>query len=117
MAEWVMSQREQQLSVSESTLLLTARKALGENSQPADCYSWAVDFLLRHELGVQPSQHHRGRLPRSIRDNSRVFIQLLSAQVCPRLPFTQVSIPLSTNTKYTLINNFTVTLYVFTVLE
>lgn len=76
-----MSQREQQLSVSESTLLLTARKALGENSQPADCYSWAVDFLLRHELGVQPSQHHRGRLPRSIRDNSRVFIQLLSAQV------------------------------------
>ncbi|XP_073337747.1 pogo transposable element with ZNF domain isoform X1 [Pagrus major] len=81
LAEWVMSQREQQLSVSEDVLLQTARKALGENSYLTDCYSWAVDFLLRHELAVQPSQNHRGRLPRSIRDNSRVFIQLLSAQV------------------------------------
>ena len=83
MAEWVLSQREQQLSVSEDVLLQTARSALGEDAAPADCYSWTVDFLLRHQLGVQPagSRHHRGRLPRSVRDNSRTFIHFLSTLV------------------------------------
>ncbi len=86
LAEWVLSQREQQLSVSDDVLLLTAKKALGVDSKLTDCYSWTVDFLLRHELSVQPAitdskKHHRGRLPRNILDNSRAFINLLSAQV------------------------------------
>lgn len=86
LAEWVLSRREQQLRVSEDALLQTARGALGVDSQLMDCHSWIVDFLLRHKLSMQPinmdnNHHHRGRLPRNIRDNSRAFIHLLSAQV------------------------------------
>ena len=33
MAAWVLSQREQQLRLSEETLLQTAGRALGEDSQ------------------------------------------------------------------------------------
>lgn len=84
LAEWVLSQREQQLKVSEDALLQTARGALGVDSQLMDCYSWIVDFWLRHQLSVQPI-NHRGRLPRSIRDNSQAFINLLSAQVSHHL--------------------------------
>lgn len=85
-AQWVLSQREQQLSVREDDLLQTARRALGEDAQPMDRYNWTVDFMLRHELSLQPTntddhQHHRGRLPRTIRENSRSFIHSLSAQV------------------------------------
>lgn len=89
LAEWVLSQREQQLSVSEDTLLQTAKGALGVDSKLVDCYRWIVDFLLRHELSVQPinidSNQHPRRLPRNIRDNSRAFRHLLSAQVSLRL--------------------------------
>lgn len=85
LAEWVLSQREQQLSVSEDTLLKTARGALGVDSKPVDCYRWTVDFLLRHELSMwsihMDNIQHPRRLPRNIRDNSRAFIDLLSAQV------------------------------------
>lgn len=82
-AEWVLSQREQQLSVGEDVLLLTAKRALGEDATLADCYSWAVDFLLRHELSLQPAdgQRQRGRLPRNIRETSRKFMSSLSTQV------------------------------------
>lgn len=78
----MLSQREQQLRVSEDTLLQTARGALGVDSQLMDCYNWVIDFLLRHQLSVQPVRGgYKGRLPRIIRDNSHTFINLLSAQV------------------------------------
>lgn len=125
MAEWVLSQREQQLSVGEDVLLLTAKRALGEDATLADCYSWAVDFLLRHELSLQPAdgQRQRGRLPRNIRETSRKFMSSLSTQVrcliyivqylshdllCTveeeRQPFTSgtVTIPLCENTAFYL---------------
>lgn len=92
LAEWVLNQREQQFSLSEDVLLQTARTALGEDSQLVDCYSWIVDFMLRHELSLQPTnnsdqqqqQHYRGRLPKSVRDNSRTFIHSLSTQIQSR---------------------------------
>uniref|UniRef100_A0A3B3VXY1 C2H2-type domain-containing protein n=1 Tax=Poecilia latipinna TaxID=48699 RepID=A0A3B3VXY1_9TELE len=59
MAEWVLNRREQQLSVTETVLLLTARAALGESTQVEDCYSWTIDFMLRHDLGLQTTNNNR----------------------------------------------------------
>ncbi|XP_070778315.1 pogo transposable element with ZNF domain [Enoplosus armatus] len=81
-AEWVLSQREQQLSVSEDVLLQTARRALGEDSQLMDWYSWTVDFMLSLQTTTTDSSpQHRGRLPKNIRDNSHTFIHSLSSQI------------------------------------
>lgn len=86
LAEWLLTQREQQLSAGPDVLLQIARRALGEDSQLTACYGWIVDFLLRHDLAVQPlamgsGRLRTGRLPRNIRDNSYAFVHLLSAQV------------------------------------
>ncbi|KAF3706891.1 Pogo transposable element with ZNF domain [Channa argus] len=84
MAEWVLRQREQQLMVSEEILLQTTRTALGEDSSQLDCYSWTVDFMLRRGLSLQPSMtstNRKNKLPRSIRENSRSFIQMLCSQI------------------------------------
>uniref|UniRef100_A0AAQ4PCN2 Pogo transposable element derived with ZNF domain a n=1 Tax=Gasterosteus aculeatus aculeatus TaxID=481459 RepID=A0AAQ4PCN2_GASAC len=82
LAQWVLVQREQQLNLSEGVLLRAARSALGEDSPLAECYSWTVDFLLRHGLGLQTAnKRQRGRLPRSIRDNSRTFTRSLLTQI------------------------------------
>jgi len=77
MAEWVLNQREQQLSVDEDVLLLIARQTLGESSQ-VERHSWIVDFMLRHDLGLQTGNGNRLR---SIQDNSRLFTQTLCSQV------------------------------------
>uniref|UniRef100_A0A3B5MQ79 C2H2-type domain-containing protein n=1 Tax=Xiphophorus couchianus TaxID=32473 RepID=A0A3B5MQ79_9TELE len=75
MAEWVLNRREQQLSVTETVLLLTARATLGESTQVEDCYSWTIDFMLRHDLGLQTTNNNRLK---SIRENSSSFIQFLN---------------------------------------
>lgn len=85
LAEWVLIQREQQLTVSEETLMQMAKTALGD-ADASSCYSWIIDFLLRHRLSVNPltvDRGHRpyGSLPRNIVGNSRAFIQHLSPQV------------------------------------
>uniref|UniRef100_A0A096LY95 Pogo transposable element derived with ZNF domain a n=1 Tax=Poecilia formosa TaxID=48698 RepID=A0A096LY95_POEFO len=78
MAEWVLNRREQQLSVTETVLLLTARAALGESTQVEDCYSWTIDFMLRHDLGLQTTNNNRLK---SIRENSNSFIQSIHSLV------------------------------------
>ncbi|XP_027891504.1 uncharacterized protein pogza isoform X2 [Xiphophorus couchianus] len=78
MAEWVLNRREQQLSVTETVLLLTARATLGESTQVEDCYSWTIDFMLRHDLGLQTTNNNRLK---SIRENSSSFIQSIYSQV------------------------------------
>lgn len=85
LAEWLLVQREQQLTVSEETLVQMAREALGDVSEPS-CYNWVLDFLLRHKLGLNRSAVDRGQrpcgsLPRSIMENSRAFVKLVSPQV------------------------------------
>ena len=80
LAEWLLVQREQQLSVSEDALLQTALEALGEAHQ-SSCHAWLLDFLLRHQLGLNRGRRPCGSLPRSIVDNSRAFVELLSPQV------------------------------------
>ncbi|XP_028281590.1 uncharacterized protein pogza isoform X2 [Parambassis ranga] len=79
LAEWVLSQREQYLTVGEDVLLKTARGALGKDCQLADCYSWSVDFLLRHDLGLQSNSNNK--LPKSVRQSVQSFIKALNLQV------------------------------------
>ncbi|KAM7373736.1 hypothetical protein PAMP_008566 [Pampus punctatissimus] len=81
MAAWVLSQREQQLCVSEDMLLQTARRVLGEDSQLMDHYSWAVDFMLRHHLSLQLTGGNHHRLPRDVKACSLAFIRLLSSKI------------------------------------
>lgn len=81
MAEWVLDRREQQLIVSEDMLLLVARAALGGDGRPEDWYSWTVDFMLRHELGLQTTNSNRLK---SLQDKSRCFIEALCSQVQPQ---------------------------------
>lgn len=85
LAEWVLSQREQQLTVSEETLVQMAKEALGE-TDATSCYNWIIDFLLRHKLSVTPltvdnGHHPCGSLPINIVANSCAFIERLSPQV------------------------------------
>uniref|UniRef100_A0A3B4ZII1 C2H2-type domain-containing protein n=1 Tax=Stegastes partitus TaxID=144197 RepID=A0A3B4ZII1_9TELE len=78
MAEWVLSRREQQLTVGEDVLLLTAKRTLGEDSQLLECYSWTVDFMLRHDLGLQTCNNNKLR---NITDNSHAFIRTLCSKI------------------------------------
>lgn len=80
MAQWVLIQREQQLIVKEDVLLHTTRTALGGDTNLLDCYSWTVDFMLRHGLSLQPIA---SKLPKSIREDSQTFMKWLCLQVCP----------------------------------
>ncbi|CAK6982763.1 pogo transposable element with ZNF domain [Scomber scombrus] len=82
MAAWVLSQREQQLLLQEETLLETAQRALGDDSQLIERYGWAVDFMLRHHLSLQPiSSRQRRGLPRDIHVHSMATIRSLCAKV------------------------------------
>lgn len=85
LAEWVLIQREQQLTVSEETLIQMAKEAMGETNTTS-CYNWIIDFLLRHKLSMNPlpadrGHHPRGSLPVDIAANSRAFVERLSPQV------------------------------------
>ncbi|XP_061597939.1 pogo transposable element with ZNF domain [Cololabis saira] len=77
MAEWVLNRREQQLSVCMDVLLMTAKATLGGNSTLKECYSWTIDFMLRHDLGLQTTNNNKLK---SIHDSSRIFIEKLLSQ-------------------------------------
>lgn len=81
LVEELLSQREQQLMMSEESLLQAAREALGDDSQLTDRYSWTVDLMLRHSLSLQTTSINRAPLPRNIRQSIITLAQSLSSQV------------------------------------
>ncbi|KAM3595960.1 uncharacterized protein V6R79_006002 [Siganus canaliculatus] len=82
LAEWVLTQRELQHSVGQDVLLPAAVAAIGGERPLLDAYRWIVDFLLRHQLSLQPVQDPLPKtLPRRVLDNSRAFVDLLSARI------------------------------------
>lgn len=52
-ARWVLTEREQNRMVTQDTILDLSRKALGPKIPIQTRLNWAVDFLLRHDLGVE----------------------------------------------------------------
>lgn len=81
-AEWVLTQREQQLPINEDNLLQTAIEALEEAQEMGDFYQWAVEFMLRHNLGLQASLMSpiKHPLPRNIFESTRIFTRFVAKQ-------------------------------------
>uniref|UniRef100_A0A4W5R9Z6 Pogo transposable element derived with ZNF domain a n=1 Tax=Hucho hucho TaxID=62062 RepID=A0A4W5R9Z6_9TELE len=80
-AEWVMCQREQQLPVTEENLLQTATQALEESHEIGEFYEWAVEFMLRHNLGLQATCSAKRPLPRNVYESVRIFTRFVCKQV------------------------------------
>ncbi|RVE67155.1 hypothetical protein OJAV_G00114200 [Oryzias javanicus] len=78
MAEWVLNRREQQLTVGEDVLLLTARATLGGSCKLEEYYNWTVDVMLRHDLGLQTTNNHKLH---NIELSSHIFLKSLFSQV------------------------------------
>lgn len=84
-AEWVLRQREQQLTVNEDILLQSFGAAVGREASLLDRYGWAVDFMLSRGLSLQPrSSSLKKKVPRSFREECRIFIRSLCSQVSQR---------------------------------
>lgn len=79
--EQLLSQTEQQLSVTKEFMLEAAREALGEDALLTDCYGWAVDLMLRHNLTLQTTSTAKVLLPKDVRQSMDMFIQSLCSQV------------------------------------
>lgn len=73
-ARWVLTEREQNRSVTEDTLMELSCRALGPAAKQLTRLNWAVDFLLRHELGVNTRRRQRVSIPQELRDLSRITI-------------------------------------------
>lgn len=76
LVEWILSMREQQLLVTSDGLLraATALKKKGNFSAPFSLsYSWAVNFMMRHQLGVRRPCRVPRRLPLFLDTKARAF--------------------------------------------
>ncbi|NXY18173.1 POGZ protein, partial [Atrichornis clamosus] len=82
LAEWVLTQREQQLPVNEETLFQKATK-IGRSLEGGFkiSYEWAVRFMLRHHLSPQSRRAVALPLPRDIQGNAGAFIEFVQRQI------------------------------------
>ncbi|XP_074709452.1 pogo transposable element with ZNF domain isoform X7 [Strix uralensis] len=82
LAEWVLTQREQQLPVNEETLFQKATK-LGRSLEGGFkiSYEWAVRFMLRHHLSTHTRRAVAHPLPKDVEDNASCFIEFVQRQI------------------------------------
>ncbi|KAM6039575.1 pogo transposable element with ZNF domain [Chlamydotis macqueenii] len=82
LAEWVLTQREQQLPVNEETLFQKATK-IGRSLEGGFkiSYEWAVRFMLRHNLSMHTRRAVAHPLPKDIEDNASCFIEFVQRQI------------------------------------
>ncbi|XP_042743899.1 pogo transposable element with ZNF domain isoform X2 [Lagopus leucura] len=82
LAEWVLTQREQQLPVNEETLFQKATK-LGRSLEGGFkiSYEWAVRFMLRHNLSMHARRAVAHALPKEVEDNASCFIEFVQRQI------------------------------------
>ncbi|NWV27218.1 POGZ protein, partial [Origma solitaria] len=80
LAEWVLTQREQQLPVNEETLFQKATK-IGRSLEGRFriSYEWAVRFMLRHHLSTHSRRSVAHPLPKEIQENLGEFLEFLRA--------------------------------------
>ncbi|NXR62881.1 POGZ protein, partial [Rhadina sibilatrix] len=85
LAEWVLTQREQQLPVNEETLFQKATK-IGRALEGGFkiSYEWAVRFMLRHHLGTHTRRGVAHPLPKEIQGNAGAFIEFVQRQIHTR---------------------------------
>ncbi|NXL95740.1 POGZ protein, partial [Alectura lathami] len=82
LAEWVLTQREQQLPVNEESLFQKATK-IGRSLEGGFkiSYEWAVRFMLRHHLSTQARRAVAQPLPKDVEDNAGCFIEFVQRQI------------------------------------
>ncbi|KAM9214650.1 pogo transposable element with ZNF domain isoform 2-T3 [Leptosomus discolor] len=82
LAEWVLTQREQQLPVNEETLFQKATK-IGRSLEGGFkiSYEWAVRFMLRHNLSTHTRRAVAHPLPKDVEDNAGCFIEFVQRQI------------------------------------
>nr|XP_033781369.1 pogo transposable element with ZNF domain isoform X3 [Geotrypetes seraphini] len=82
LAEWVLSQREQQQPVNEETLFQKATK-IGRSLEGGFkiSYEWAVRFMLRHNLSPHSRVAVAHPLPRDTEENAQCFIEFVQRQI------------------------------------
>ncbi|KAF6075496.1 pogo transposable element derived with ZNF domain [Phyllostomus discolor] len=82
LAEWVLTQREQQLPVNEETLFQKATK-IGRSLEGGFkiSYEWAVRFMLRHHLTPHARRAVAHTLPKDVAENARLFIEFVQRQI------------------------------------
>uniref|UniRef100_A0A6I8N285 Pogo transposable element with ZNF domain n=1 Tax=Ornithorhynchus anatinus TaxID=9258 RepID=A0A6I8N285_ORNAN len=82
LAEWVLTQREQQLPVNEETLFQKATK-IGRALEGGFkiSYEWAVRFMLRHHLSPHARRAVAHALPKEVAESAGLFVQFVQRQV------------------------------------
>ncbi|NXJ86006.1 POGZ protein, partial [Trogon melanurus] len=82
LAEWVLTQREQQLPVNEETLFQKATK-IGRSLEGGFkiSYEWAVRFMLRHHLSTHTRRAVAHPLPKDVEDSASCFIEFVQRQI------------------------------------
>ncbi|NWZ88536.1 POGZ protein, partial [Poecile atricapillus] len=93
LAEWVLTQREQQLPVNEETLFQKATK-IGRSLEGGFqiSYEWAVRFMLRHHLSTHTRRGVSHPLPKEIQGNAGAFIEFVQRQIhTQELPLSMIA--------------------------
>ncbi|XP_053330768.1 pogo transposable element with ZNF domain [Spea bombifrons] len=82
LAEWVLTQREQQQPVNEETLFQKATK-IGRSLEGGFkiSYEWAVRFMLRHNLSTHSKVAVANPLPQEMDANSQTFVEFVQRQI------------------------------------
>ncbi|NWI16403.1 POGZ protein, partial [Crypturellus soui] len=82
LAEWVLTQREQQLPVNEETLFQKATK-IGRALEGGFkiSYEWAVRFMLRHNLSPHTRRAVAHPLPKDVEESAGCFIEFVQRQI------------------------------------
>ncbi|XP_071970539.1 pogo transposable element with ZNF domain isoform X2 [Engystomops pustulosus] len=82
LAEWVLTQREQQQPVNEETLFQKATK-IGRSLEGGFkiSYEWAVRFILRHNLSTHDKVAVANRLPKEMEESAKTFISFVQRQI------------------------------------
>lgn len=82
LAEWVLTQREQQLPVNEETLFQKATK-IGRSLEGGFkiSYEWAVRFMLRHNLSTHSRRAVAHPLPKDVAESASCFLEFVQRQI------------------------------------
>ncbi|XP_015271524.1 PREDICTED: pogo transposable element with ZNF domain [Gekko japonicus] len=82
LAEWVLTQREQQMPVNEETLFQKATK-IGRSLEGGFkiSYEWAVRFMLRHNLSTHSRRAVAHPLPKDVEESASSFVEFVQRQI------------------------------------
>ncbi|XP_036371992.1 pogo transposable element derived with ZNF domain a, partial [Megalops cyprinoides] len=81
LVEWVLAQREQQLPVNEKSLFAQALELHRQRGSSSLSYEWAVDFLLRRQLGLHVTATAGRPLHSEVERKARFFTEFVQKRL------------------------------------